>query len=855
MNLTLGGSRLKFKRALFVVCVVLLVIVAGLVYIPPYLNGYQTDGVIALPGLSNPVTVIRDEKGMPYIRAENFDDAIMAQGFVTAQDRLFQMQLNRMMAQGRISELAGERAIGLDTRMRTIGIHRVAKAHAKILDKETRDFFQKYADGVNAFIKNRPQERPLEFKLSGLTPEPWTIEDSLSVLYYMAWTTSGNIQIEIVAQMLVEKLGLEKAKEIFPLNINPDEKIEKAHATQQISPSPYPLPLGERDLITPSLDGRGKGEGAESLKSPRQILVAKTIPGTGGFADKTNLAQDDAIQGYLSSSSFMVGSNDWATGPRLSPNGKCVVANDPHLDSRLLPGVWHTCGIITPEYRQVGAMIAGIPGIVVGRTDHIAVGVTNAYGDCQDLYVETIDPKDPNKYMEGETSLPFRVEEETLKIKDKQAPKGYREEKIKIRFTKRGPIVSSVLAPLRTNKALSLRWAAAETMAPSMGFLKLSTAKSAAEAADAIKDINMIVLNFVFADTKGNIGWRVSGKLPIRSQRDGTVPYVVKDGKDNWVGWIPAEEMPHSNNPARGWVGTCNHMTVPRDYKYYYSSQASPSYRQRRLIELLDAAGPKSDDDHWKFQRDNLNVMARKLAPVIAGALKAKPDTQDMGNILASWDFRDDPTKVAPTVFQEVYRNFARLVFEDKLGPQLATTLLNSPYFWQERLQRMVLAGTSSFDNPANPNQKNVDELFRKAALQAKQRLSATLGDDPQQWTWGRAHQAEWRNPIRMEGFGKSLLGGEIRPMGGSGETLYRASYRFDKPFAIVEFASMRMVADLGDNDKVLAVLPGGVVGRTFHPHQKDQIEPFMKGDKVYWWFSDKAINEHGKHRQTLNPQ
>ena len=226
---------MRFKRFLFIVCVVLLIVVAGLVYTLPYLNSYQTDGTIALPGLSKPVTVIRDEKGMPYIKAENFEDVIMAQGFVTAQDRLFQMQLNRMMAQGRISELAGDKAIGLDTRMRTIGIHRIAKAHAKILDQETRDFFQKYADGVNAFINSRPQERPLEFKLSGLTPEPWTIVDSLSVLYYMAWTTSGNIQIEIIAQMLVEKLGPEKALEIFPLNINPDDKIEKA----QESPTHY----------------------------------------------------------------------------------------------------------------------------------------------------------------------------------------------------------------------------------------------------------------------------------------------------------------------------------------------------------------------------------------------------------------------------------------------------------------------------------------------------------------------------------------------------------------------------------------------------------------------------------------
>lgn len=802
---------MKALRYLILVGLVLLIAVAGCAYFLPKLNGYQTEGSLPLPGLNKPVTVVRDEKGMAYIYAEDMDDAVVAQGFITAQDRLFQMQVTRMLASGRISELAGDKTKALDERMRTIGIYRNAKKHAAILNERTKGFIQRYVDGINAFIKTRPGSRQIEFTLAGIQPEPWEVADSLVVAYYMGWITSGNLGAEIRAQMLVDKVGPDWAQELFPLNINPDEQDDE----------PGSAALGN------------------------------------GRPPRLGLDTDKTIVAYLNDFTGGRGSNNWAVSPSRSPNGKPIVANDPHLDARLLPGIWYPCGIITPELRAVGVIVPGIPGMVIGRTDRVALGVTNAYGDCQDLYLETVDPNDPGRYMEGAESIPFEVKEERLRIKDKTSPGGFREETLQIRFTKRGPVVSGVLRGLKTDKVLTLRWAAAESMGPRIGLEEVLKAGSVQELSQGLRDLSFIVLNFVFADADGNIGWRVSGKLPIRSQGDSTLPYPVKDASDNWKGSIPFEEMPHSLNPSRGWVGTCNHKTVAKDYPYYYCSELAPSYRYRRLKELLSGTEPLPADQHWQFQRDTLNLMAKEIAPVIANALIGHDDTREMGKILANWDYHDDPGKAAPTVFQYVYHDFVHLMLEDDLGPDLTRSVLRAGHFWLERIQRMVLEGRSDwFDKRSTPDRVETrDELFHEAALSAAKKLEASLGKTPSAWSWGSVHQIQFVNALRRKGFGKSWLGCGPYPMGGSPETLYCAWFNHDAPFEVTVSASLRMVADLGDDDKIMAVLPGGVTGRTFHPHMKDQVEPFMRGDKVYWWFSDKAVKEHSAATLVLNPR
>ncbi len=775
----------------------------------PFVNDYQDKGALQLKGLKDEILLQRDENGMAYVHAKNTDDAIMAQGFVTAQDRLFQMQLTRLVIQGRVCELAGPAAKSLDIRMRTIGLYRMAQKQEAILDDKTRTFFQKYVDGINAFIDNCPGDIHAEFKLAGIKPEKWSVTDSLGVLYYMGYSTAANLGTEITAQMLLDTLGYEAASRLMPVNINADDP-----------------------------DDTGV------FAMPQRETLSDSFPAI------------KEISAYAGDKALRAGSNNWAISPALSATGKAVLCGDPHLDPRILPGVWYPIGLITPDFRAVGVNIAGIPGMSVGRTDHIALSATNNYGDMQDLYIETPDPKNPDNYMEGDVSIPFVQINETLKIKDKTAPGGFTEEPVTIRATRRGPIVSGSLEGLAGEKLISMRFAPAESMEPAIGLVDVLTAKNSRELADALKQVPMGCFNWVFADADGNIGYQASGKIPIRSNGDGTFPFPVKDSTDNWTGWIPAEQMPSSMNPEKNWLATCNQKTIAHDYPYYYSSYFAPSYRYRRISELMTAPGKKSVDDLWSYQRDFKNLMAERISPIMAKSLLKYEDTKDLGKILLEWDFTDDPKKAAPAVFQTTYRFFAMKVVEDDLGSEKAMTLLNNWYFWQEKLERMVLTGDDPWFDDIRTKDKteSMEDLFHLAALKAKEFLNPVLGPDPEKWQWGKVHTLELVNPLLRNGAGKALLGSGPMPMGGSGETLYRGWYDYDKPFDVTHCAALRMVADFSDNDKILAVLPGGVAGRTFHPHQKDQIEAFMSGEKKYWWFSDKAIDKHETSKMTLTP-
>jgi penicillin amidase len=770
------------------------------------LNRFQTEGNLPLEGLSAAVSVHRDGKGMAYIHARNRIDALRAQGFICAQDRLFQMELLKLFASGRISELAGEKGLVLDRRMRTIGFRRHAVRHAAMLNPETRMSLQAYVDGINAYIRTRPDTRHLEFKLAGIAPQPWEIHDSLTILYYMSWNTSANLKTEVILQMLTEALGPERALALRPVNVNPDD-------------------------TAPAASG-------PAVKPP----TAAGIP----WEKLLGVTERDA--------SLMLGSNNWAVSGTRSPNGKPVVANDPHLDARLLPGPWYPSALITPGHRIVGAGIPGIPGMVLFRNEHLAVGITNAYADSQDLYVETLDPDNPENYLEDGRSIPFAVIEESLAVKDDEAEGGVRREPLRIRLTRRGPVVSDLLPAFTTRKAVTLRWAPFETMGPEIGLDRVQQARSSREFLAGLEAVNMIMLNFVFADTGGTLGWAVSGRIPIRTGNDGTLPHVVTDGRDNWHGWIPFDEMPQTIGPQRSWLGTCNHKTVPEDYPYYLSSYFAASYRYRRLSQLLAGDRPLTVADHMRFQRDTKNVLAQALAPVMAAALERDSRTRSLGRILSRWDCFDRSDAAAPTIFQAVYREFALSVFQDELGAELAGRMLKVWYFWQERLQAMVLSGESEwFDDVSTPGHVETrDELFVLAGRKVRQALGARLGSDPQKWNWGRVHSLKLVSPIRRQGLGSGVLGGGEHAVAGSGETLCRGIYDFAKPFDVTVSASLRMVADLGDPDKVMAVIPGGIAGRVFHPTTPTRWMPFIEGDAVYWWFSDRAIREHTRRTLVL---
>jgi penicillin amidase len=395
-------------------------------------------------------------------------------------------------------------------------------------------------------------------------------------------------------------------------------------------------------------------------------------------------------------------------------------------------------------------------------------------------------------------------------------------------------------------------------MGPELGLDALMTAQNIEEALAAVETARIVSLNFVVGDTDGRIARRASGVAPIRLRGDGMTPFRVIDGIDNWGARIPSERMPGEIDPERGWTGSANHMTAPENYPYMYTTYASPAFRYRRIRELFDAPQVTAEDA-WAAQYDTLNIFARETAPILSAALTEAEDAElrEIGELLSGWDHRDNHRELAPTLFQEIVRQLAQHTFEDELGPDATAAYLSNWYVWQERFNTMIQAGDSPwFDDKRTQEKEDLAALIRRAGKAALERLADTYGSDRSNWRWGKVHQLRFRGPLRRDGLVGRLTGNRNVPMSGSGETLMRALYPYDEPFDSKWSASLRMTADLNDPEKVRAILPGGAVGRTFHPHLADQTALWANdnANATYWWFSDEAIEANAKSVLTLTP-
>ena len=755
---------------------------------------------LALEVLDAPVTVKRDRYGVPYIYAQSLADVIRAQGFVTAQDRLAQMLLMRAAANGRLAELIGYRGEPTDVLVRGIGINRLARKFAAKMQSPSRELHEWYLEGVNSYLTTQSHEFPLLVRFLGHSPGPYTLEDICAHYLLQAYSMTENWRSEWLAQKLVDQLGRGPASQISHLSYNPDDGSEWS--------SQY---AGAADKPLQDLD--------ESLQAP-------TRPGGG--------------------------SNSWVMAPWRSARGAPILANDPHLDATLLPGIWYPVALITPDWRAVGVAGAGWPGLAVGRSNHIAWGVTNSTADISDLFLEQDDPEREGHYLEGDQSIPYEIVHESVRVRDPDAPGGVREREFIIRHTRRGPVISNFLLGDWRSYTVSFRWSVAENLGSQAGVDRLMLAKDVFEAGEAIRDI-VGALNYNVADTQGNIAHFTSGPVPVRRKGDGAIPMPVVDGHDNWTGFVPFEQAPSSLNPPRGWVGNANNRTVAGTFDGVWSSYSAPSWRYRRMLELFGNDRVLSADEHWTAIIDTVNTLARELVPIFVRALETDSSTVAAADMLRNWNYRDDADQAAPALFQVMIRKLVNRIFADELG-SLVLSYQGSIYFWQERVHRMLLAGESDwFDDRRTPQRESLDELIREAALDSWSHLEARLGEDPRRWQWGDLGSLTISNPAQLRGrLVNGLLGGGECPRSGSPETLLGS---FGEPdFGALAIDSVRFVADLGDPDKVLAVIPGGVSGRLFDPHLNDQLPVWLSGDINYWWFSDEAIAANTQRELKLEP-
>ena len=769
----------------------------------PHFDSYQRTGSLKLPSLEAQVRVLRDESGVPYIYAQTLDDALTAQGFLHAQDRLFQLELFKHLAHGALAEFIGEKGLKSDRIVRLLDMSGFARRQLLKISDQERNYLQRYLNGINDFISQRKNEHPLMLSVIGHEPVAWTLEDLLAIQYFRIWSSSVNWQQELLTLQLIDTLGPGRAFELRPLTINPDDPA--------------------------------------------------TEPENSVWANAgLNLHFDDSLISPYQTR-YAMGSNAWASDAGKSINGAPILSNDPHLDARGLPGFWYPMAIITPDLRAVGTASPGGPGLGVGRTADIAWGATNGYADMVDLYIETVDPENEDHYLQGENSLPFVTRTEELRILDREVEGGYRVETMHIRQTNRGPVISDHGMSVSDGKMISLRWSVLEYAGPDSGNRELLLAKSVDEALAAIGKTTT-PLNYVVVDSAGNIARMGSGVVPIRKFGDGLVP-LPAGAEDNWAGRIPPREMPLQLNPAKGWVGTANHRITEANYPYAYSTHFAGSWRYRRLMELFDNKSKLSADDHWAANLDIKNLLAQRMLPAMIAVFEKDTALKVLATELKSWNLLDDKALAAPLVFQAVFRNFAIATFSDDMDAELLMSYLNQTYYWQERLLLWYERDSSDWFDDTRTNEPEArDDLILRAGRLALTQLSEKWGDDLSAWRWGDEHTIAFSHPFIPGDGAARWIGGGIHPFSGSGETLNRGVYQFDTPFETKIIDSMRVIMDMSDEEKVEAHFPGGVSERWFDPWNKNFLDSWLTGEKRYWWFSDEAIEDHAEYELLMQP-
>ncbi len=762
----------------------------------------QVDGRLRAPGLAAPVEVLRDGWGVPHIYAQGDDDAYFALGYVHAQDRLFQMELSRRVAQGRLSELLGPSTLRTDRLFRTMDFHGVGRRMLARSRPEIRSALAAYARGVNAWVERLDGRLPPEFVLLGAGFEPAQPDDFVGLLGYMTWGLNYSWHFDPLYEKLVGRLGPERAAELFPYNGGG-------------RPSVYPgAPAG----------------------LPRLALF-ETSP---------------QERGLLESLPSLRGSNNWAVAPQRSASGQALLANDPHL-SHGLPGVWYEAHLVTPSHEVSGMTMAGLPLVILGHNRDVAWGFTNLMLDAADFFVEKLHPTDPGLVMYKGAWVPIETRTETLRVR------GGPDETLVVRSTPHGPLVADLMGPER--RALSYRWTYAAAPSNDVeAFYLLDRARNWDDFRAALSRFGAVAQNAAYADRHGHIGLQACGAIPrLAGATQGTLPRVGWDGSQEWDGFWPFQDNPFVLDPPEGLVSSANNPTLPPPSPYYISSQWEPVDRITRIRELLAAKPRLSLDDLARIQSDVTLVTARELAPQVVAAFEAEPDPDPVLRAalaeLKRFDGRMLAEDAAPTIFAAFYRRLFYVVFEDELGPGLAAAYRSRANLSATMLRVAFEPGHERwFDLVDTPGLETREQALRAALRQAVHELERELGPDVPRWAWGRLHTLELRHPLARA---SALLGrvfdlGPV-PVPGATSTVDKMEYD-ETSFRVLHGPSFRRLIDFADLNAVRSVLPAGQSGLRVSRHYGDQFPLWLSGRHRLLRMDRAAVEAEREGRLTLVP-
>jgi penicillin amidase len=809
------------RRILLILVIALLIIGAAGVGLITYTTRRmlpQYSGTLNLPGLNGKVTIARDAEGIPQIYATTVHDLFFAQGYVQAQDRWWQMEFGRHTGLGRVSELIGNNptALASDIFIRTAGWNRAAKADLDHVSPGTLSALNAFSDGINAYIggKSGPdlafEYSVLAVKGVNIPIEKWEPLDTVAYGKALAWYLGGNMTAELDRVDLYKKVGQDFTDTFYA----------------------PPYPFDSHATILNADDLPGKMAAAATIDSDAAAWRDVQTTLVGGL---------DPRQSFLFGHDRGVGSNNWVISGKLTTTGKPILANDPHIAIQM-PAIWYEIGLHCVAvsdacpYDVEGFTFPEAPGIVIGHNARIAWGVTNNGPDVQDLYTIKVDPNDDTKYeLDGKTES-MQVLTETIRFGDSTPAKD-----IRVRVTHFGPIVTDASSfAKRSDKPLALHWTALSGQ---------STLQDAILAIDQAKDWNSFRAalhfwdvpsqNFVYADVDGNIGYQMPGTVPIRAKdHSGLLPADGSTTQNDWKGYVPFDDLPSVENPARGYIVTANNAVVPEGYytwlagqlgsqygadsNYVFARDWDSGYRAQRITDLVKATDKHSIDTIKAIQADDLNLAAKDILPY---ALTLDYGTDIPGDVITwmrGWDFHEPATNGQAALYETFVAQLSTQVWQARINDIPGGTNIDLGL-----TQLLKQPDSSLWDDPATKDkQEKRDDIVRKVFVNAYQTVSKRLGADYKTWKWGDLHQATWSSsPLGVSGV--SLIENYVNlgplPLGGSNETVSVAHWDWSDPYAVTgSISSMRMIVDLNDLNNSQWIIPTGESGHPASDHYRD---------------------------------
>ena len=780
----------------------------------------QVDGSLAIGGLKDAVTIDRDQWGRPWIRAKSLEDAVTAQGYVMAQDRLWQMDLLRRVSAGNLSEIFGSLALRFDEESRTLGMRQAAERAAADASPQIRRLLDAYARGVNENIAQRGNKLPIEFVLLGYKPRPWTPADTYLISLYMYKTLTSTWQEKLNRQWIAAKVGPDRARDLFVEDSPLDHYIWTAEspASQPISPN-----TKASAASTPSTDDT----------PPFAPIIRETA--------RRFLAQVDEQTNQI------IGSNNFVVSGAHTASGKPLLANDTHLQLSV-PALWYVIHLTALGLNVEGFALPGAPLVIIGHNDRIAWGFTNSNVDVEDLYIETFDAANPLLYRANGKLLAADVRHETIHVRGKP------DVSLDVIVTRHGPIVHRD-PPEQGGRAYALRWTALEPGGLDFGFPLLGQAQNWHDFLETTRHIAGPAQNAIYADVDGNIGFTVPAHIPIRAKGNGALPVPGDTDDFEWKGYIPFEELPRVLNPPEGVIATANARTVGPGYKYYLSDRQAGPYRTARLYDLLSNRTGLTAADCNAIQNDIVSLPNHFLAGALVTAAKATspPDPRTLQLIakLQSWDARATADSVETSLVEYTRHALFRHLLAPYLGDEVTKYELWEPQsvynevWWRDK----VFLENVLRERPASwlpGGFGSYDELLMTSADEAVVALQKQTGSsDVAAWNWGRLHPLDMVHPLGRAGALHGIFSVGPYPQGGTVDTV--------RAMGVGHGPAMRFVADLSNFDQSLVEIPTGESGQYGSRYYRDQFPEWFAGRGIPVAFSA-AETRVRVHTLTLLP-